>query len=194
MRTLFFTKCSLTLCCGLSNLFLFTSVAFLSLAPPPPPLCIDFWLVIAGPLVPPPPSMQITPQLPLMGFVARVQETSKWPLALRPLCMTSTQSGVGVCVCVFGFLLCVNIFSSKQPPTSAAALTFRLRSEQLSLNCVRRLEKYDCKLQKTKSAIIDSNHWDISGLNTPSIVWQYFAWQHYIDTGSRNTKVLVQEE
>uniref|UniRef100_A0A668SDJ2 Uncharacterized protein n=1 Tax=Oreochromis aureus TaxID=47969 RepID=A0A668SDJ2_OREAU len=28
-----------------------------------------------GPLVPPPPSMQITPQLPLMGFVARVQET-----------------------------------------------------------------------------------------------------------------------
>ncbi|XP_063322142.1 abl interactor 2b isoform X5 [Pelmatolapia mariae] len=29
----------------------------------------------AGPLVPPPPSMQITPQLPLMGFVARVQET-----------------------------------------------------------------------------------------------------------------------
>ncbi|KAM8904221.1 abl interactor 2b isoform 7-T7 [Spinachia spinachia] len=31
--------------------------------------------VIAGPLAPPPPSMQITPQLPLMGFVARVQET-----------------------------------------------------------------------------------------------------------------------
>ncbi|XP_036808265.1 abl interactor 2 isoform X16 [Oncorhynchus mykiss] len=32
--------------------------------------------VSAGPLVaPPPPSMQITPQLPLMGFVARVQET-----------------------------------------------------------------------------------------------------------------------
>ncbi|XP_064874850.1 abl interactor 2-like isoform X4 [Oncorhynchus nerka] len=32
--------------------------------------------VPAGPLVaPPPPSMQITPQLPLMGFVARVQET-----------------------------------------------------------------------------------------------------------------------
>ncbi|XP_014005487.1 abl interactor 2 isoform X10 [Salmo salar] len=31
---------------------------------------------IPGPLVaPPPPSMQITPQLPLMGFVARVQET-----------------------------------------------------------------------------------------------------------------------
>ncbi|XP_070850037.1 abl interactor 2-like isoform X5 [Chaetodon trifascialis] len=29
----------------------------------------------AGPLAPPPPSMQITPQLPLMGFVARVQET-----------------------------------------------------------------------------------------------------------------------
>ncbi|XP_028280311.1 abl interactor 2-like isoform X2 [Parambassis ranga] len=28
-----------------------------------------------GPLAPPPPSMQITPQLPLMGFVARVQET-----------------------------------------------------------------------------------------------------------------------
>ncbi|KAG7236174.1 hypothetical protein INR49_001284 [Caranx melampygus] len=27
------------------------------------------------PLAPPPPSMQITPQLPLMGFVARVQET-----------------------------------------------------------------------------------------------------------------------
>lgn len=33
------------------------------------------WLV--GPIAPPPPSMQITPQLPLMGFVARVQETSK---------------------------------------------------------------------------------------------------------------------
>uniref|UniRef100_A0A8C8H4N9 Abl interactor 2-like n=1 Tax=Oncorhynchus tshawytscha TaxID=74940 RepID=A0A8C8H4N9_ONCTS len=33
---------------------------------------------VPGPLVaPPPPSMQITPQLPLMGFVARVQETSK---------------------------------------------------------------------------------------------------------------------
>ncbi|CDQ81412.1 unnamed protein product [Oncorhynchus mykiss] len=33
--------------------------------------------VPAGPLVaPPPPSMQITPQLPLMGFVARVQETT----------------------------------------------------------------------------------------------------------------------
>ncbi|XP_056286863.1 abl interactor 2-like isoform X2 [Pseudoliparis swirei] len=31
--------------------------------------------VIAGPPAPPPPSMQITPQLPLMGFVARVQET-----------------------------------------------------------------------------------------------------------------------
>ncbi|XP_035499602.1 abl interactor 2b isoform X7 [Scophthalmus maximus] len=30
---------------------------------------------LAGPLAPPPPSMQITPQLPLMGFVARVQET-----------------------------------------------------------------------------------------------------------------------
>ncbi|XP_029612338.1 abl interactor 2 isoform X4 [Salmo trutta] len=31
---------------------------------------------VPGPLVaPPPPSMQITPQLPLMGFVARVQET-----------------------------------------------------------------------------------------------------------------------
>ncbi|XP_061572031.1 abl interactor 2b isoform X4 [Cololabis saira] len=29
----------------------------------------------AGPNAPPPPSMQITPQLPLMGFVARVQET-----------------------------------------------------------------------------------------------------------------------
>ncbi|XP_029941942.1 abl interactor 2b isoform X7 [Salarias fasciatus] len=29
----------------------------------------------AGPVAPPPPSMQITPQLPLMGFVARVQET-----------------------------------------------------------------------------------------------------------------------
>nr|XP_054603580.1 abl interactor 2b isoform X12 [Nothobranchius furzeri] len=29
----------------------------------------------AGPHAPPPPSMQITPQLPLMGFVARVQET-----------------------------------------------------------------------------------------------------------------------
>uniref|UniRef100_A0A3P8VAT4 Abl-interactor 2b n=1 Tax=Cynoglossus semilaevis TaxID=244447 RepID=A0A3P8VAT4_CYNSE len=29
----------------------------------------------AVPLAPPPPSMQITPQLPLMGFVARVQET-----------------------------------------------------------------------------------------------------------------------
>ncbi|KAM4559724.1 abl interactor 2b isoform 4-T4 [Odontesthes bonariensis] len=29
----------------------------------------------AGPQAPPPPSMQITPQLPLMGFVARVQET-----------------------------------------------------------------------------------------------------------------------
>ncbi|XP_057685339.1 abl interactor 2b isoform X3 [Corythoichthys intestinalis] len=28
-----------------------------------------------GPIAPPPPSMQITPQLPLMGFVARVQET-----------------------------------------------------------------------------------------------------------------------
>uniref|UniRef100_A0A7N8YAG3 Abl-interactor 2b n=1 Tax=Mastacembelus armatus TaxID=205130 RepID=A0A7N8YAG3_9TELE len=28
-----------------------------------------------GPLAPPPPSMQVTPQLPLMGFVARVQET-----------------------------------------------------------------------------------------------------------------------
>ncbi|XP_051913822.1 abl interactor 2b isoform X3 [Hippocampus zosterae] len=28
-----------------------------------------------SPLAPPPPSMQITPQLPLMGFVARVQET-----------------------------------------------------------------------------------------------------------------------
>uniref|UniRef100_A0A3B4BHR4 Uncharacterized protein n=1 Tax=Periophthalmus magnuspinnatus TaxID=409849 RepID=A0A3B4BHR4_9GOBI len=28
-----------------------------------------------GPMAPPPPSMQITPQLPLMGFVARVQET-----------------------------------------------------------------------------------------------------------------------
>ncbi|XP_028320150.1 abl interactor 2-like isoform X16 [Gouania willdenowi] len=28
-----------------------------------------------GPPVPPPPSMQITPQLPLMGFVARVQES-----------------------------------------------------------------------------------------------------------------------
>uniref|UniRef100_A0A672HVI2 Abl-interactor 2b n=1 Tax=Salarias fasciatus TaxID=181472 RepID=A0A672HVI2_SALFA len=28
-----------------------------------------------GPVAPPPPSMQITPQLPLMGFVARVQET-----------------------------------------------------------------------------------------------------------------------
>uniref|UniRef100_A0A3B3CQI1 Abl-interactor 2b n=1 Tax=Oryzias melastigma TaxID=30732 RepID=A0A3B3CQI1_ORYME len=34
----------------------------------------------AGPHAPPPPSMQITPQLPLMGFVARVQETSKWLL------------------------------------------------------------------------------------------------------------------
>ncbi|XP_052344532.1 abl interactor 2-like isoform X5 [Oncorhynchus keta] len=34
--------------------------------------------VPAGPLVaPPPPSMQITPQLPLMGFVARVQETKE---------------------------------------------------------------------------------------------------------------------
>uniref|UniRef100_A0A8C6UCD6 Abl-interactor 2b n=1 Tax=Neogobius melanostomus TaxID=47308 RepID=A0A8C6UCD6_9GOBI len=30
-----------------------------------------------GSMAPPPPSMQITPQLPLMGFVARVQETSK---------------------------------------------------------------------------------------------------------------------
>ncbi|KAK5611968.1 Abl interactor 2 [Crenichthys baileyi] len=29
----------------------------------------------AGPHAPPPPSMQVTPQLPLMGFVARVQET-----------------------------------------------------------------------------------------------------------------------
>ncbi|KAM9766787.1 abl interactor 2b isoform 10-T10 [Menidia menidia] len=29
----------------------------------------------AGPHAPPPPTMQITPQLPLMGFVARVQET-----------------------------------------------------------------------------------------------------------------------
>uniref|UniRef100_A0A3B3DWE6 Abl-interactor 2b n=1 Tax=Oryzias melastigma TaxID=30732 RepID=A0A3B3DWE6_ORYME len=37
----------------------------------------------AGPHAPPPPSMQITPQLPLMGFVARVQETSKWLLAPR---------------------------------------------------------------------------------------------------------------
>ncbi|KAM3850778.1 abl interactor 2-like isoform 4-T4 [Diretmus argenteus] len=33
----------------------------------------------AGPLAPPPPSMQITPQLPLMGFVARVQETNVPP-------------------------------------------------------------------------------------------------------------------
>ncbi|XP_052344533.1 abl interactor 2-like isoform X6 [Oncorhynchus keta] len=33
---------------------------------------------VPGPLVaPPPPSMQITPQLPLMGFVARVQETKE---------------------------------------------------------------------------------------------------------------------
>nr|XP_061802552.1 abl interactor 2-like isoform X12 [Nerophis lumbriciformis] len=32
-----------------------------------------------GPIAPPPPSMQITPQLPLMGFVARVQETNVPP-------------------------------------------------------------------------------------------------------------------
>ncbi|XP_075898463.1 abl interactor 2-like isoform X8 [Nelusetta ayraudi] len=31
--------------------------------------------VPGGPLAPPPPSMQVTPQLPLMGFVARVQES-----------------------------------------------------------------------------------------------------------------------
>ncbi|XP_034030597.1 abl interactor 2b isoform X2 [Thalassophryne amazonica] len=38
-----------------------------------------------GPLAPPPPSMQITPQLPLMGFVARVQETiSDVPLPPPP--------------------------------------------------------------------------------------------------------------
>lgn len=35
--------------------------------------------------------MQITPQLPLMGFVARVQETSKWLLAPRSLCMTAIR-------------------------------------------------------------------------------------------------------
>uniref|UniRef100_A0A3Q0QW33 Abl-interactor 2b n=1 Tax=Amphilophus citrinellus TaxID=61819 RepID=A0A3Q0QW33_AMPCI len=39
-----------------------------------PPSCLSFSLS-SGPLAPPPPSMQITPQLPLMGFVARVQET-----------------------------------------------------------------------------------------------------------------------
>lgn len=47
---------------------------------------------IAGPLAPPPPSMQITPQLPLMGFVARVQETSKWLSDPRsPSCMTTIR-------------------------------------------------------------------------------------------------------
>lgn len=40
-------------------------------------LLVFILVLLVGPLAPPPPSMQITPQLPLMGFVARVQETSK---------------------------------------------------------------------------------------------------------------------
>lgn len=59
---------------------------------PPPSLVYWYCLVIAGPLAPPPPSMQITPQLPLMGFVARVQETSKWFLAPRSHFLHERQS------------------------------------------------------------------------------------------------------
>lgn len=83
-----------------------------------------YWncLVIAGPLAPPPPSMQITPQLPLMGFVARVQETSKWLLAPRSPCMTticfksSPQRLLPVIPPAFGV---ISSYWSGQPPTSA---------------------------------------------------------------------------
>ncbi|XP_042337699.1 abl interactor 2-like [Plectropomus leopardus] len=60
----------------MSLLFLCPSSSLsLSLASSSSVSACSYCLVIAGPLAPPPPSMQITPQLPLMGFVARVQET-----------------------------------------------------------------------------------------------------------------------
>lgn len=42
-----------------------------------------FLISVAASLAPPPPSiLQVTPQLPLMGFVARVQENSKFAASL----------------------------------------------------------------------------------------------------------------
>lgn len=46
--------------------------------------CLSLFLIsVAASLAPPPPSiLQVTPQLPLMGFVARVQENSKFAASL----------------------------------------------------------------------------------------------------------------
>lgn len=49
----------------------------------PLPLILHTFFVFAVSLAPPPPSiLQVTPQLPLMGFVARVQENSKFMSSL----------------------------------------------------------------------------------------------------------------
>lgn len=75
--------------CLLSSVFPFHILYLGSCSHSPLPLCF-LWCCGLASVAPPPPSvLQITPQLPLTGFVARVQETSKWLWAslMRPSCI-----------------------------------------------------------------------------------------------------------
>ncbi len=85
-RSLRFQCLHTKLNCLLSSVSL--SLSWFMLTHSPLPLCF-LWSCGLASVPPPPPSvLQITPQLPLTGFVARVQETSKWLWAsLRPSCI-----------------------------------------------------------------------------------------------------------
>lgn len=87
-------------------------------------LCVSnrmplFLISVAASLAPPPPSiLQVTPQLPLMGFVARVQENSKCALscAMIQFCTWLLFWVDERCVCVQPefFAVCIFVRSSKE--------------------------------------------------------------------------------
>lgn len=69
--------------------------------PPPPPLIWRFCPAVVSVAPPPPPMVQLTPQIPLTGFVARMQESSKYSRRRVPAgcfnCNKRVQAANDVC-------------------------------------------------------------------------------------------------